>query len=203
MNKKKWYVVWKGRRPGIYDTWGECKKEVEHYPDPRYKSYTSLSEAERNYPYRVDFTKKVKKEIKKDFSSKPTYGIIVDGSYSASTNSFEYRGFDLNTGDVLFSYGPYYGGTNNVAEFLALYEAIRYVKENDLNIPIYSDSITALAWVRKKDVNTTFNYSYKVRNILNLLDEGIEWLQENQWFNRILLWETKKWGENPADYGRK
>lgn len=44
---KKYYVVRKGRKPGIYDTWPECQQQVNGYPNARYKSFTTLAEANR------------------------------------------------------------------------------------------------------------------------------------------------------------
>ncbi|MBP5713488.1 MAG: RNase H1/viroplasmin domain-containing protein, partial [Prevotella sp.] len=31
MAKNKFYVVWKGRTPGVYDRWEDCKKEIEGF----------------------------------------------------------------------------------------------------------------------------------------------------------------------------
>lgn len=45
--KKKFYTVWEGKRPGVYDSWDACKKQVEGYPQARYKSFGSRAEAEK------------------------------------------------------------------------------------------------------------------------------------------------------------
>lgn len=42
----KYYVVWKGRNPGIYADWGRCKSQVDGFPGARFKSFTSRAEAE-------------------------------------------------------------------------------------------------------------------------------------------------------------
>ena len=45
MNQRKFYVVWSGNAPGIYDSWEECKAQVEGYPGARYKGFNSLEDA--------------------------------------------------------------------------------------------------------------------------------------------------------------
>ena len=46
MSKIKYYVVWKGKKPGIYSTWDQCKDQIDKYPNASYKSYKSKKEAE-------------------------------------------------------------------------------------------------------------------------------------------------------------
>ena len=46
MAKKKWYVVWKGKKPGIYSTWAECEKQVKGFKGAKFKSFPSYEEAE-------------------------------------------------------------------------------------------------------------------------------------------------------------
>ena len=41
----KYYAVKKGRHPGIYTTWKDCQKEVDHFKDAKYKSFDSKKEA--------------------------------------------------------------------------------------------------------------------------------------------------------------
>ena len=49
MAKVKFYVVWKGRQPGIYRDWESCKKMVEGFDGASFKSSTSLAEAENAF----------------------------------------------------------------------------------------------------------------------------------------------------------
>lgn len=46
MAKKKYYAVKAGRTPGIYETWAECKKQVDGFPGAVYKSFPVRAEAE-------------------------------------------------------------------------------------------------------------------------------------------------------------
>ncbi len=43
---KKFYAVKKGKAPGIFQTWEECKASVDGYPGAEYKGFGSLGEAQ-------------------------------------------------------------------------------------------------------------------------------------------------------------
>ena len=46
MGKKKFYVVWKGKKPGIYTSWNVCKRQIDGFEGAQYKSFASLEDAE-------------------------------------------------------------------------------------------------------------------------------------------------------------
>ncbi len=94
-------------------------------------------------------------------------------------------------------------GTNNLMEFLALVHALSLCKRDGVSLPIYSDSRTAISWVRKKEVKTTKQRTKKNEELFDLIDRALMWLKENDCQNKILKWETKVWGEIPADFNRK
>lgn len=41
MAKKKYYAVRQGRKTGIYQTWGECKEQVQGYKNSIFKSFST------------------------------------------------------------------------------------------------------------------------------------------------------------------
>ena len=47
--KKKWYAVYIGRRPGVYDEWSECPAQVNRFRGTMFKGFQSKSEAEASY----------------------------------------------------------------------------------------------------------------------------------------------------------
>lgn len=47
--KQKYYVVWVGRRPGIYTTWEDCRAQVHGMKGARYKSFATREEAEEAF----------------------------------------------------------------------------------------------------------------------------------------------------------
>ena len=134
----------------------------------------------------------------------PNYrSISVDAASSGNPGVMEYRGVDTRTGRVLFRRGPFPEGTNNIGEFLAIVHGLAYLQKNNSDRVIYSDSRTAIAWVRKKKCNTRLQESDKNKDLFNLVRRAENWLRKNPFRNPIVKWETRAWGEIPADFGRK
>jgi ribonuclease HI len=211
MASKKYYVVWTGRKPGIFNTWAECEAQTKGFQGARFKSFPTLSEAEAAYKKTPTSTPRTftKKEGKSDTAktgkSTGTYemeSISVDAACSGNPGQMEYQGVATKTGQVFFHFGPILG-TNNIGEFLAIVHALTLLKEQGLNTTIYTDSKTAMAWVRNKKANTTLVRNNKTEQVWALVDRAEKWLKENTYKNRILKWETKELGEIKADFGRK
>lgn len=212
MAKKKFYVVWVGNNPGIYETWQECQEQISGFPQAQYKSFKTLEEAKlafegspNNYIGKEAGEGKIPltAEQIKQYGKPIGESIAVDGAASGKTKLAEYQGVFTETKTPLFHAGPYEDGTNNIAEFLAIVHALAYCKKHNLNYPIYSDSRTAMSWVRNKSVKTTQARTPKNEQLFQLIQRALNWLESNQYQNKILKWETKAWGENPADFGRK
>ena len=205
--KKKYYVVWRGIKPGIYNSWDECKKQVEGFEGAQYKSFTDEDEAKRSFDgsYWEITQLKGKKNLQElTTKEKPILNSIsVDAACSGNPGTLEFRGVFTDTETELFKRGPYEMGTVNIGEFLAIILALAWLKKHKLNYPIYSDSKTAIAWIRNKRVNTRLERTAKNVEIFQALDNGVAWLKKNTVTVKILKWETKIWGEIPADYGRK
>lgn len=115
----------------------------------------------------------------------------------------EYRGVDTETGKEIFHQGPFEEGTQNVGEFLAIVHALALLKKQQGDLPVYSDSRNAIGWVKDKEHNSSLVKTTKNEKLFELLDRAVKWLQENTYNNSVLKWETRAWGENPADFGRK
>lgn len=210
MAKKKFYVVWKGRKTGVFDTWEECKAQVFEFPKPVFKSFESRALAEEAFQSSSkDFVGKDKPKSELTSEQKTLFGkpisesISVDGAWNTATGVSEYQGVHTGTREILFRAGPFDDGTNNIVEFLAIVHALAYCKQKGINLPIYSDSRTAMSWVKQKVAKTKHARSDRNKKLFELIDRAIRWLNENTYENAILKWETKAWGENPADFGRK
>ncbi|MEM8847208.1 MAG: ribonuclease H family protein [Bacteroidota bacterium] len=210
--KKKFYVVWKGKRPGIYESWDDCKAQIEGYKGAQYKSFSEFAEAKKafnsNYlEYKGSSKSKGKKELSAEELLKigePNYNSIsVDAASSGNPGRMEYQGVDTKTKKVLFKQGPYKQGTNNIGEFLALVHGLAFLKKNNSTRVIYSDSRIAIGWVRKKKCGTKLKKSAKNAQLFELIERAEEWLKKNRYNTPIVKWETKAWGEIPADFGRK
>jgi ribonuclease HI len=209
MAKKKYYVVWEGRKKGIFTSWNECKKQIEGLKGVKYKSFKTIEMAQKAFQGNpADFIGKDVVEValsKEELAliGKPiTMSIAVDGACNNKGVS-EYQGVFTDTKTQLFKQGPFQGGSNNLMEFLALVHALAYCKQHEINYPIYSDSRTAMSWVSRKKINTTIQRNAQNIKVFELVDRAIAWLHKNTYSNKILKWETKAWGEIPADFGRK
>lgn len=203
--KKKYYVVWEGHNPGIYEDWRTVQAEIEDYSKPKYKSYPSLESATK--AFRNGWAAEFKKNSPKSPSSKTPYipnSLSVDAASSGNPGIVEYQGVWTHNKEQIFHAGPFQQGTNNLGEFLALVHALALLdKQNMHHVPIYSDSRTAMAWVRNKKVKTTLKRTPRNKEIFELTDRALIWIKTHEVKNKILKWETKKWGEIPADFGRK
>jgi ribonuclease HI len=129
--------------------------------------------------------------------------LSVDAACSGNPGVMEYRGVDTATGREIFRMGPYPDGTNNVGEFLALVHGLSLLKKHNSNLPIYSDSVSAMAWVRAKQCKTKLMRTERNIPLFDLIARAERWLQTNTYTNKILKWDTPNWGEIPADFGRK
>jgi ribonuclease HI len=127
----------------------------------------------------------------------------VDAACAGNPGILEYRGVDTKSGAELFRMGPYPEGTVNLGEFLGIVHALAYLKQRESDWPVYSDSRTAIAWVRNRRIRTTLQPSEKNKKLFALVGRAVKWLENNSWNNRVLKWETQYWGEIPADFGRK
>jgi len=210
MAKKKYYVVWEGRKTGIFDSWNDCNEQINGFKKARYKSFKTLEMAKEAFSksyFELAGKAIFESELTSDQLAKIGDPILdsisVDGAWNTSTGQVEYQGVDTRSGEVLFHHGPLEDGTNNIVEFLGIVHALAYCKQKNSLLPIYSDSKVAMGWVRDVKARTKHPKSEKNEKLFELMDRAIKWLKNNEFKNEILKWETKAWGENPADFGRK
>lgn len=206
--KQKFYTVWEGRKKGVYDSWDDCKKQVDGVAGAKYKAFESKSEAEKalgeNYWKHTQKSEQKQLKISKSAFPPPNVeSVVVDAAWNSVKKDMEYQGFYLKTKQLLFHKGPFPQATNNIGEFLAIVHALAHLKKHNSSLPIYSDSRTAISWVKNKKANTKLEESAGNEEVFDLLERAVKWLQENTYPNKILKWETDYWGENPADFGRK
>jgi len=58
-------------------------------------------------------------------------------------------------------------------------------------------------WTKDKKVKTKLEKSKLNTHLFDLITRAVNWLNTNEYKNKILKWETAYWGEIPADFGRK
>lgn len=209
MAKQKFYVVWDGAEDGIYTSWEACQEAVSGYSGAKYKSFKTEAEAEEAFELGYEEWSKKSPSGEVSEGQRGTAGaainnsIAVDAACSGNPGKMEYRGVYLRTGKEIFHFGPVWG-TNNTGEFLAIVHGLALLKQKGLHdMPIYSDSVNAQIWVRKKKCKTTLERNEKTEELYKLIERAEAWLHNNTWRNQIIKWPTDEWGEIPADFGRK
>jgi ribonuclease HI len=205
----KFYVVWKGRKTGIFDNWEECSDQVTGYEGAQYKSFERLAQAQEAFSGKYE-DYKGKSPLRKVSQprllavGKPNMASwAVDASCSGNPGDLEYRCVDVTTGREVFRKGPFEQGTNNIGEFLAIVDALALLKERKNEMPLYSDANNAISWVRARRCRTNLARNAKNEPLFALIAKAERWLATNQYDTPILKWETDVWGEIPADFGRK
>ncbi len=202
MAKTKYYVVWVGRQPGIYPSWAQCAEQVNGFSGAKYKAFETEAQAKEAFglgwePFIGKSTPlSLPPEVIAD-------SVSVDAACDGSPGNLEYRGVHTQTGQELFHVGPLQNGTNNLGEFLAIVHALALLQQQAKSTPIYSDSRTALSWVRDKQVRSKLTRTEETAQVWALADRALAWLENNTYPNALLEWETDKWGEIRADFGRK
>lgn len=211
MAKQKFYVVWEGVTPGIYTSWTDCRLQIKGYGAAKYKSFDTREEAERAlalspYAYIGKNAKAKSNGAKASTDTLPACvidnSLAVDAACSGNPGPMEYRGVHVASRQQVFRFGPM-KGTNNIGEFLAIVHGLALLKQRGFDMPIYSDSVNAISWVLQKRCKTKLPRSAETEELFRLIERAEKWLRENTYTTRILKWETKEWGEIPADFGRK
>lgn len=216
----KYYVVWAGHHPGVYDNWDDCQEQIKNFPGAKFKSFPSPQAAAQAYREGIaeedgaDLSRLLDNagSHRRHTPSKPHYmdnpevdinAWAVDAACAGNPGPVEYRGVELMSGRELFRIGPLQGGTNNLGEFLAIVHALALQKQMGISVPIYSDSVSGMAWVRNRKIKTTLTENATNAPLFNLLRRAMVWLNTNSYNQKIMKWDTPRWGEIPADFGRK
>ena len=215
----QFYGVWEGRKTGVFDNWPETKAQVDKFPSPKFRKLAGATRAEAEAEFKRGFRAAGPKPQTSPAaaggaphkSPKPRAPagqpipetLTVDGASNGVT--CEYQGVWHPSGKLAFKSPVYQGGTNNIAEFLGLARALHFLKENGLPLRVYTDSVTAMAWVRNKKANTTAAATGKATAELDKLIAQAEAFLSAGGLEgaEVLKWMTRQWGEIPADFGRK
>lgn len=209
MASTKFYVVWQGIQPGIYDNWNDCKRQVQNQPGARYKSFATRAEAEQAFAdgwqaHVHPSARTIKHEDELINAGKPEpLALAVDAACSGNPGKMEYRGVIVANGQELFRVGPFEQGTNNIGEFLAIAHGLAVLKKTNCPYIIYSDSVNAISWIRQKKCKTKLAMNDKNAKLFDLVRRAESWLNNNTYTTEIRKWHTQVWGEIPADFGRK
>ncbi len=207
-------MVWRGRKRGIFESWADCERQVKGFTGAEYKAFKTRAEAVRAFAGAYSrYEGKPSSQGKwKTAHIRPVIpSICADAACDGSPGQLEYRCVRTETGEQLVHAGPFQAGTNNVGEFLAIVDAMRWVRDHGLDWPVYSDSSNAIAWVAAKKCNTKLQRTRANESLFARIAIAEQELKTGALGNagadhgrsRILKWHTEAWGEIPADFGRK
>ena len=208
--KSKFYVVWQGRTPGIYDSWRDCEAQVKG-TTAKYKGFATRAEAEQalsdGWEAHISYSPSAQPKLAPSRVHAATQPVLPalagDAACSGNPGVLEFRGVIADTGTQVFHRGPYQRGTNNVGEFLAIVLGLAYLKAHNLPWALYSDSKIAISWIRQKQCKTKLDWNAKNQDLLLAVRAAEKWLRDNPCTTPIYKWDTDAWGEIPADFGRK
>lgn len=227
---KRFYVVFAGRQPGVYDDFNDAMEQVDGFDGASFKSYASPEEAaeafrrfdkkndsrsigsllinatEQKCKERTTRGKEDRIETKTDYFAFPEIdlnGWAVDASCMGNPGVMEYRGVELMSGKEIFRVGPFKKGTNNIGEFLAIVHALALMQQKGERHTVYSDSVSGMAWVRNRKVKTQLARNKDTEPVFRMMERALSWLNTHQYDVQIRKWDTDRWGEVPADFDRK
>jgi len=209
--KNQFYVVWAGRQPGIYSSWDSCRLQVEQFENARYMGFPTQEEARKAFDagWQQAYAARQRNRqpttaAKSDLSRPQGMFIAVDAACSGNPGLMEYRGVYMPEGRVIFHSGPWADGTNNIGEFLAIVHALALQVGKGTQLPVYSDSANALLWIKKKKCGTKLVRTGRNEALFDMIARAERWLAGHNYSSIPLFkWETSRWGEIPADFGRK
>lgn len=217
---KKFYVIFNGPDAGVYDNWDDVAPRVS-FPGARYKGFTSSAEAAKAFREQGEDSSSpaelgrflsragshsLPKPGEPDYMSNPEVDLdawAVDASCLGNPGKMEYRGVELMTGRVLFTVGPFLDATNNIGEFLAIVHAMALMEKEGKFHNIYSDSVSGMAWARTRKIKTQLKPTERNQRVFELMARAVTWLNTHSFPAKVLKWQTDRWGEIPADFGRK
>lgn len=219
--KQKYYVVWRGNEPGIYASWEDCQKQTVGVAGAQYKSFESLEEAKKAFARPYDEVVAIGK-AKQQKGNGSVYvdacgmtavrpgtvhgpvldALAVDAACSGNPGVMEYQGVYVANRTQIFHFKTPVG-TNNIGEFLGIVHGLSYLKKHNLKQPLYSDSVNAINWVKRKECRTKLPLTPETQELWQYIRRAEAWLQINTYTTEILKWDTEHWGEIPADFGRK
>lgn len=218
--KAKYYVVWVGAQPGVYTTWEECQAQVKGHAGAKYKAFESMAAAQEAFQKGPEAAPPKPKEesavqttiddlgltnfeqLPENVEKPVMNSLAVDAACSGNPGVMEYQGVYVPTRSQVFHFkAPL--GTNNIGEFLAIVHGLAYIKKNNLDLVIYSDSVNAINWVRNKRCRTKLPFNDNTAPLYEVIQRAEAWLHNNTYTTEIRKWETELWGEIPADFQRK
>lgn len=209
--KNKYYVLWDGDNKGIYEKYDKLRVEVYRLENEGkqsyYKGFMSRKMAEEALSQERPFDYigkspfyKWKCNLTDDYflDNVSEQCMYVDSIVKQDKSKILVNGFSHALPQYNFQ-EEYIGDSENIAKYLAIYTALHYQYEYNIQLPIYSSSTIAICWIKSNKIKPECISSLSPE-LYKLVMKAQWWLRTHEVKSEILLWKTKKWGQIPASY---
>ena len=199
-----YYAVHKGHKPGIYNTWPECEKQIKNFVGAQFKKFSVKTEAQDflqngfgdNKPAFMKKKEssdkknndKIEKECIEDEGEK--IYIYTDGSFIRGHPDIAGYGIYIPVKNISLGL-PLLNQkiTNNRAELTAIIDSFKYLDENDLKkkICIFTDSqysIYIMTGTGERYEKNGFKQNGKSVPNIDLIKKGLELIRK---YNIVML----------------
>jgi ribonuclease HI len=175
----KFYVVWLGREPGIYNSWPEAETQTRGFKGARFKSFDTHSEAEQALVdgWEEYYPESVKKSIT-TIASIPEKSLFVE-TQKGPDGEFIITIIDSESGSEMYCDGPYYGITSSLAKYIAAGIALYLLKLDGESRPIVVDSMKACYWIKTAKCGSNRRYTQHEKTA-QLIETTTRWLRDNR-----------------------
>ena len=121
-------------------------------------------------------------------------GVVV--GVICESGMMTYRGVNSITGEEQFRYGPI-AAAEDVGEFLAVVNALVFLKSKNSKLPVFFEKEEVLSWVKKNKCKAQIPED-ATEQLKKLVSRSEKWLKDNNYKSTLMKWNSAEWGENPA-----
>lgn len=199
---EKVYAVRKGKQPGLYFSWIECKEQIEGYSGAEFKSFEDLYEANeflKGNKGNIDLAKKYKL-YEQNWNSAVAF---VGGSYDTNENICAYGVLLIYQGEVIELCGKVKiaAGESMQGDIIGIRAAMNYCIKNKIpNLIVihkntgvyYMNSVSAVSTKTspKNEITTLnecYNYAKKYANIQFIYDDSKQPNEYSEYAKKLSL----------------
>lgn len=143
--KKKYYAVYKGRKPGIYNNWPEAKSQIDGFNGAVYKGFVTYDEAAGWMKKPVIRKNPAKGALPENHgaSGKPKPGevtVYTDGGSLGNPGPGGYGAVIMYEGKIIELSGGFRLTTNNRMELTGAIVALQNLPVKEKPVTLYTDS---------------------------------------------------------------
>ena len=188
---KPYYVVWQGHRPGVYDTWTECKAQITGFDRPQYKKFSTRYQAFHAYQKGSSYRENLRASDLPVFEKK---SILINASTDTQRNLTSYYGLYLNSNRRMFS-NTISSADKRIGLFLAAVKALSILHKHRTLLPVYTESLEIISAVKDKRF-VALNPQAESAKVNLYVRVALAWLEKHP-PPPLLHWNAAYWGELP------